>query len=102
MFIQKRVSLKAIEEDILFIYLATKRTRLNVSELARIVGIRYALRVGGKGMRVVKQRQLHSYKVSPTSKYRRRRARSSLSLPPNKQKVPIRIQRLSLWAKFRL
>lgn len=100
LFIQKRVSLKAIEEDILLIYLASKRTRLNISVL--IIGIRYALRVGGKGMRVVKQRQLDSCKVSPTSKYRRRRARSSLSLPPNKQKVPIWIQRLYLWAKFRL
>lgn len=93
LLIQKRVSLKAIEEDILLIYLVSKRTRLNISVL--IIGIRYALRVGGKGMRVVKQRQLDSCKVSPTSKYRRRRARSSLSLPPNKQKVPIWIQRLS-------
>lgn len=72
LFIQKRVSLKAIleEDDILLIYLASKRTRPNISEL--IIGIRYALRVGGKGTRVVKQRQLDSCKVSPASKYRRR------------------------------
>lgn len=69
----------------MLICLASKRTRLNISEL--IVGIRYALRVGGKGERVVKQRQLDSCKVSPASKYGRLRARSSLSLPPNKQKV---------------
>lgn len=82
---KQRVSLEAIEEDILYIYAGSKQTRLDISEF--VIGIRYALMAKGKGRRVVKQRQLGSCEVSPTRQSSRRHGSSSLSLLPHEEKV---------------